>query len=65
MWLFLLLATVSGIGAHQGLQNAQHFSNEWVVRIVGGPYIAELLAEELGYTLIGHVSNLDPVPINH
>ncbi|XP_047121260.1 neuroendocrine convertase 1-like [Schistocerca piceifrons] len=56
MWVQLLLAVLAGAGlAHDGVQNALHFSNEWVVRLEGGPRAAGALAQELGYVFLGAV----------
>ncbi|KAK7866825.1 hypothetical protein R5R35_005255 [Gryllus longicercus] len=44
-----------GGGRHRGQETAQRFSNEWVVRLEGGPRAARALADELGYDFHGHV----------
>lgn len=35
--------------------SAYRFTNEWVVKITGGPTAAARLAEEMGYEIIGEV----------
>lgn len=32
------------------------YTNEWVVEITGGPRAARILAEEMGYEIVGEVS---------
>lgn len=44
------------VGAHTGQENAEYYSNEWVVRLAGGREVAELIAEQMGYKLLGEVS---------
>lgn len=60
-----LIVTLSKVGyaqssRHVGHETADEFSNEWVVKIEGGPRVAQSLADELGYEFLGEVrySNL-------
>jgi hypothetical protein len=50
-------ATTRAFEGHYGHESAQDYSNEWVVRLEGGPDVAELLAVQLGYDFIGPVSH--------
>src|SRR5258705_7758017 len=43
--------------SHVGMEQAPHFSNEWLVRISGGPIVARSLADQLGYDNFGEVSS--------
>lgn len=54
--LLLLLGSCCAFEGHHGLETAQHFNNEWLVRLEGGPEVAESLAQELGYEFLGSVS---------
>lgn len=53
---FVIIASfiISAVG-HQGQEYVKYYSNEWVVRLEGGPEVAELLAAQLGYKLLGQV----------
>jgi hypothetical protein len=55
--LVLLLGGCWAFEGHHGHETTQHYSNEWVVRLEGGPDIAQLLAEQLGYEFLGSVSH--------
>nr|CAD7587377.1 unnamed protein product [Timema genevievae] len=54
MVVLLLLPTRPTEG-HQGLETATEFTNEWVVRLEGGRQAAQVLAQEMGYNLLGQV----------
>jgi hypothetical protein len=54
--LLLLLAGCCAFEDHHGHETAQQYSNEWVVRLEGGPEVAEILALQLGYEFLGSVS---------
>jgi hypothetical protein len=54
--LVLLLAGSCAFESHHGHETAQHYSNEWMVRLEGGPEVAESLALQLGYEFLGSVS---------
>lgn len=55
--VFTLIALVSGeyFPHHSGSENGDQFSNEWLVRIEGGPQVAELIALQMGYGFEGEV----------
>lgn len=44
-------------GHEEDLSGALRFTNEWVVKISGGPSAAAALAEEMGYEIIGEVNS--------
>lgn len=52
----LLLGGCWALDGHHGHETTPHYSNEWLVRLEGGPDVAELLALELGYEFLGSVS---------
>jgi hypothetical protein len=54
--LVVLLGGCWALDGHHGHETTPHYSNEWLVRLEGGPTIAELLAVELGYEFLGSVS---------
>ncbi|XP_021936624.1 neuroendocrine convertase 1-like isoform X2 [Zootermopsis nevadensis] len=51
----LLLVGCWALDGHHGHETTPHYSNEWLVRLEGGPDVAELLALELGYVFLGSV----------
>jgi hypothetical protein len=55
--LVLLLGGCWAFQGHHGHETAQHYSNEWLVRLEGGPHVAQLLATQLGYEFLGSVSH--------
>jgi hypothetical protein len=55
--VLLLLGGCCAFEGHQGHEDAQHYSNEWLVRLEGGPDVAESLALQLGYEFLGQVSS--------
>ncbi|XP_073960255.1 neuroendocrine convertase 1-like isoform X2 [Choristoneura fumiferana] len=42
-------------GIHNGLEQAEHFLNEWTVQVEGDEEVAQLIAPELGYVYGGPV----------
>ncbi|KAL0271690.1 UNVERIFIED_CONTAM: hypothetical protein PYX00_008705 [Menopon gallinae] len=58
--IILTIAVIFGLSAfgraHTGQENVRHYSNEWVVRLAGGRQVAELIAEQMGYKLLGEVT---------
>ncbi|XP_067144653.1 neuroendocrine convertase 1-like [Centruroides vittatus] len=48
----LLLTLITYVKLHD---NNGHFTNDWVVRITGGNYVADELARELGYRNLGEL----------
>ncbi|XP_023717967.1 neuroendocrine convertase 1 isoform X2 [Cryptotermes secundus] len=53
--LVLLLGGCWAFEWHHGHETTQHYSNEWMVRLEGGPDVAQLLAVQLGYDFLGSV----------
>jgi len=51
-----MLGGCCAFDVHHGHETAQHYSNEWIVRLEGGPEVAESLALQLGYEFLGTVS---------
>ncbi|KAJ9600057.1 hypothetical protein L9F63_009648, partial [Diploptera punctata] len=51
--LLLIFGTSTASEYHCGHENTENYSNEWLVRLEGGPEIAELLAIQLGYKYVG------------
>lgn len=43
---------------HIGEENAQHFTNEWVVHIPGGKHNADFVASDAGYENAGQVCKI-------
>lgn len=41
---------------HVGVERAEHFVNQWVVKMQGGPGLAGQVAEDLGFQYRGIVS---------
>jgi len=54
--VLLLLGACCAFEVHHGHETAQQYSNEWIVRLEGGPEVAESLALQLGYEFLGSVS---------
>jgi hypothetical protein len=54
--VLLLLGGCCAFEIHHGHETAQDYSNEWIVRLEGGPEVAESLALQLGYEFLGSVS---------
>jgi hypothetical protein len=54
--VLLLLGGCCAFEVHHGHETAQHYSNEWIVRLEGGPEVAESLALQMGYEFLGTVS---------
>lgn len=52
---FVTASFIISVVGHQGQEYVKHYSNEWVVRLEGGPEIAELIAAQMGYKLLGQV----------
>ncbi|XP_066583337.1 neuroendocrine convertase 1-like [Prorops nasuta] len=55
-WIVEICALFSLIGVVSG---SKEYTNEWVVRIEGGPQVAALLASQSGYTYLGPVLGFD------
>lgn len=53
---FAITNFVISVVGHQGQEYVKYYSNEWVVRLEGGQEIAELIAAQLGYKLLGQVN---------
>ncbi|XP_052123023.1 neuroendocrine convertase 1-like [Frankliniella occidentalis] len=51
----LLLLTGRVLEAHRGQEAATHFTNEWAVRVEGGPRVARLVAARMGYSFKGPI----------
>ncbi|KAK3925028.1 Neuroendocrine convertase 1, partial [Frankliniella fusca] len=51
----MLLLTTRILEAHRGQETATHFTNEWVVRVEGGPRVARLVAARMGYSFKGPI----------
>jgi len=54
--VLFMLGGCCAFDVHHGHETAQHYSNEWIVRLEGGPEVAESLALQLGYEFLGTVS---------
>ena len=54
--LLLLLRGLGALLACGATLAAAHFTNEWAVRVEGGPRVASLIADQMGYSFKGPVS---------
>ncbi|KAJ1521904.1 hypothetical protein ONE63_002240 [Megalurothrips usitatus] len=53
--LLLTLLTGRVLDAHRGQEAATHFTNEWAVRVQGGPRAARRVADQMGYAFKGPI----------